>query len=71
MNDHQGYDLLFSKKEFNHQLGDRFSTCGVYNLKEVYVIGSGFRLTMPEFFTIRDRENPYYTGPFRRSTDKR
>lgn len=69
MNDKQGFDILFSKNPFIHERGDPFSTCGVYYLKEVYVIGTGFKLNMPEYFHIRE-EGGLYRGPKRRSTDR-
>ena len=42
------FNLVFSRNTPSYQPGEQFFTVGVYALQDLYVVGSGFKLTFTD-----------------------
>lgn len=55
------FELVFTRHRPNYQTMDQFFTVGTYVLQDLYVVGSGFKLSFKE--SPEEEENRALYGP--------
>jgi hypothetical protein len=58
----EGFEIIFSKNPPLHSRGEQFFTYGVYELRELFITGTGFKLTFKEKPTWELEESSPYKG---------